>query len=88
MSKVEKLLISRDNPDGVTLEHVLRLIRREIIDRCASFSNDERLVADYVMHNNIRILDHISDAIELSEDNTRYLDKHLGPAKPGQPRLG
>lgn len=88
MNDVKKILLSKDNPEGVTLETLLRLIRKEILERCSRINRDSRKEADFVMHNNIRILDHLSDAIELSEENARYLDKHLGPPKSGEPRLG
>lgn len=82
-------LVSDSKPDGYKLEEILSVIRSDIIARCGKISADNRPEARHVLHNNMRVLALISDAIQLAEDSTRVLEKAFGPSvKGGPPRIG
>ena len=86
-----RYLVSEENPTGVRLEEILRLIRRDILVRCEKIVDDHRHEAEHVLTNNMRILNLLSDAIALAEDSTHTLDKAFGPSgarKGGPPRIG
>ncbi len=84
-------LASDANPDGYTLEEILRTIRKDIVARSQKITGDKRPEAEHVLSNNIRILNIITDAIALAEDSTKTLNKAFGPGSPpekGKPRIG
>lgn len=81
-------LVSDDKPDGHKLEDILDLVRQDILNRTQKIVADNRREARHVMKNNIRILDLITEAMELAEDSTAVLDKSFGPSEPGNPRIG
>lgn len=76
-------------PDGFRLEDILGIIRNDVIHRTTKIMEDHRTEAQHVLRNNIKILEHLSQAILLAEDSTRTLDKAFGPhADSGSPRIG
>ena len=53
--------------------------------------NDTRPEAQLVLSNNIKVLEHLSEAIKLAESSTHILDKAFGPSQASQggpPRIG
>ncbi len=86
-----RFLCSEKNPEGYKLEDLLLALRGEIIHRCEAIADDHRPEALQVMSNNLVILKHLSDAINLSMDSTRILDRAFGPSQAacgGPPRIG
>ena len=82
-------LVSDDNADGFRLEDILTLIRKDMLYRCNKIVDDQRDEALYVMNNNMKILNLISDAIDLARDSTNALDQAFGKSvKGGPPRIG
>ncbi|MEQ8604702.1 MAG: hypothetical protein RIB45_15420 [Marivibrio sp.] len=84
-------LVSEENPTGLKLELVLMALRREVLTRCTKITDDMRPEAQQVLANNIKILEHLSEAIKLAENSTHILDKAFGPSqadKGGPPRIG
>ena len=84
-------LVSDENPGGRKLEDILIELRADILTRCTKISGDLRPEALDVMANNMAILQHVSDAIELAMDSTALLDRAFGPSqtgKGGPPRIG
>lgn len=84
-------LVTEENPAGKKLEEVLAMIRRDILDRCGLIADDGRAEAKAVLANNMRILNFLTDAIEIAEESTNILDKAFGPSqasKGGPPRIG
>lgn len=81
-------LMSDVNPDGMKLEDILVVIRRDIIYRCTKIMDDGRPEAKHVLENNIEILGLLSDAIRLAEDSTHTLDKAFGTRGVEGPRIG
>ena len=81
-------LMNEDNPNGHRLEDILALIRKDMILRATKIVDDHRAEARRVLENNIRILQLLTESINIAEDSTRLLDKNLGPSQPGQPRIG
>ncbi|WP_421879331.1 hypothetical protein [Pacificispira sp.] len=84
-------LVSEEHPDGQRLETILRILRKDVLIRCTKITDDARPEAQHVLANNIKVLEHLSEAIRLAEDSTRVLDKAFGPsqaAKGGPPRIG
>lgn len=81
-------LMTEENPDGHKLEDLLKTVRKELLSRSTKLADDDRKEAKHVMGNNIRILDHLTEAIKLAEDSTDLLDRSFGPSVPGQPRIG
>lgn len=86
-----RFLISDENPGGYKLEDILTVIRADVIKRCTKIALDERSEAQHVVANNMAVLQHLTQAIELARDSTRVLDKAFGPSKAAQggpPRVG
>ena len=86
-----RYLVSDTNPQGMKLEDILRVIRRDILVRCEKIVDDHRTEAGQVLANNKRVLNLLTDAIALAEDSTRILDKAFGPSAAqngGPPRIG
>jgi hypothetical protein len=84
-------LVSDENPNGLKLELLLMALRREVLTRCNKIADDTRPEAQHVLKNNIKVLEHLTAAIELADDSTHVLDKAFGPsqsAKGGPPRIG
>lgn len=84
-------LVSEENPEGYRLEDILTAVRKDILLRCTKISDDGRVEAKHVLANNVKILDHVTQAIALAEESTAILDKAFGPsqaAKGGPPRIG
>lgn len=70
---------------------ILKTIRDDMIIRCGFLIDDRRSEAEHVIGNNVKILNHLSEAISLAEDSTKILDKAFGPSASGQggpPRIG
>ena len=86
-----RFLRSDKHPEGYKLEDLLMHLRADMIHRCEAIANDHRPEALAVMHNNLKILTHLSESISLALDSTRLLDRAFGPsqaAKGGPPRIG
>ncbi len=81
-------LITDDNPEGHRLEDILAMIRKDMILRATKIVDDHRAEARQVLENNLKILQLLTESINIAEDSTRLLDKHLGRSQPGQPRIG
>ena len=81
-------LVTEENPDGYKLEDILKVIRKEIIQRANKISDDGRPEATAVLNNNIKILTLLSQSIEIAEDSTKILDKSFGPHRSDRPRIG
>lgn len=84
-------LRSDRNPEGHKLEDLLVQLRADILHRCEIISGDTRPEALHVMANNVKILGHLSEAINAALDSTRVLDRAFGPsqaAQGGPPRIG
>ena len=73
-----KLLVSDDNPNGAKLDDVLRAVRNDIIARCqASVAVHDR-DTEKVVANNMRILNLLTECIELAETSTEILVQAYG----------
>jgi len=86
-----RYLISDENPAGRKLEDILLEVRADVLLRCTKISSDERPEALQVMTNNMQVLQHLTQAIELAQESTRLLDRAFGPSqaeKGGPPRIG
>lgn len=86
-----RFLVSDENPTGHRLEDVLHAIRTDIMTRCLKLVGDASPQARSVLANNMRILNHLTDSIELAEDSTKLLNDAFGPSKAGAggpPRIG
>lgn len=86
-----RFLVSDEKPDGYKLEDILTVLRNDVITRCGKIAEDKRPEAQHVLSNNIKILQLLEDAVLLSEDSSRVLDKAFGPSqasKGGPPRIG
>jgi hypothetical protein len=84
-------LRSDKNPSGHKLEDLLMQLRADLLHRCDVISADTRPEALHVMANNMKILGHVTEAINLALDSTRVLDRAFGPsqaAQGGPPRIG
>jgi hypothetical protein len=81
-------LVTEDNPEGYKLEEILAAIRKEIILRATKILDDNRPEARQVLDNNVKILQLLSDSINIAEESSRVLDQSFGPHQPGQPRIG
>ena len=86
-----RFLCSETHPEGYKLEDLLLALRADLLHRCEVIAEDHRTEALHVMANNLKILSLLSEAITLSMDSTRVLDRAFGPsqaAQGGPPRIG
>jgi len=84
-----KFLVSETTPDGYKLEDILLTIRADIVKRCEKVVDDHRPEALHVMANNMKILNMVTECIELAMDSTAVLNRAFGPSvKGGPPRIG
>ncbi|PWE18218.1 histidine kinase [Marinicauda salina] len=86
-----RFLKSETNPEGRKLEDILLELREDVLKRCTKIAGDHRPEALHVMANNMKILEHMTAAIELAQDSTNLLDRAFGPSeadKGGAPRIG
>ena len=73
-------LATDEKPEGYKLEDILSIIRQDILLRAGKIAGDNRPEARHVMANNMRILEKLTECIELAEDSTRVLDRTFGQA--------
>jgi hypothetical protein len=86
-----RFLQSDENPTGFRLEDILIVLRTDVLKRCVKIASDERPEALHVMANNTKVLDLLSQAIDLAQDSTKTLDRAFGPSHArdgGEPRIG
>ncbi|NQV81926.1 MAG: histidine kinase [Alphaproteobacteria bacterium] len=82
-------LVTEDKPDGHRLEDILNAVRGDIIKRATKIADDRRPEAAHVLKNNVRILELLTEAIQLADDSTATLTRAFGPnLKGGPPRIG
>ena len=81
-------LITDENPQGYKLEDILEILRKDMILRATKIVDDHKPQAKQVLENNIKILGLLSECIRIAENSTQVLDKELGPARRGKPRIG
>lgn len=80
-------LSTDENPDGYKLEDILSIIRADIINRAGKIAGDNRPEARQVIANNMRILEKLTDCIELAEASTDVLNRSFGQSGK-EPRIG
>lgn len=80
-------LITEENPKGSKLEDVLRKVRADVTLRQVKIINDDNVVAQQVIANNIKILNLITESIDLAENSSQLLDKAFGKSGSA-PRIG
>ncbi|MEE2565176.1 histidine kinase [Hyphobacterium marinum] len=86
-----RFLISDANPGGRKLEDILLDLRSDVLKRCTKIAEDHRPEALHVLANNVKVLEHLTAAIELAQDSTVLLDRAFGPSEAqdgGAPRIG
>lgn len=83
-----RFLQSEENPNGFKLEEILAVIRADVLKRAVKIAHDDRPEALRVMANNVKILQHLTDAAELARNSTQILDRAFGPHEDGKPRIG
>ncbi|MEN0653120.1 MULTISPECIES: histidine kinase [Hyphobacterium] len=86
-----RFLVSDSNPDGRKLEDILLDLRSDVLKRCTKIAEDHRPEALHVLANNVKVLEHLTAAIELAQDSTTLLDRAFGPSEArhgGPPRIG
>lgn len=86
-----RFLKSDTNPGGRKLEEILMELRSDVLLRCTKIADDHRPEALKVLANNMKVLEHLTAAIELAQDSTNVLDRAFGPSEAsdgGAPRIG
>ena len=86
-----RFLKSDANPGGRKLEDILMELRADVLLRCTKIADDHRPEALKVLANNMKVLEHLTAALELAQDSTHVLDRAFGPSEAddgGQPRIG
>lgn len=76
-----KLLISKDNPEGHTLEAVFRMIRGDILTRCVEMTDDTHLEVQQVMSNNMYILSLMEQIISHAEASSEVMQRIYGKSQ-------
>lgn len=80
-------LSTDENPEGYKLEDILTIIRQDVIKRAGLIAGDTKPEARQVLANNVRILQHLTESIELAEDSSRVLQRSFGNSGDA-PRIG
>lgn len=83
-----QFLATEEKPDGFKLEEILAAIRKDVILRASKIVDDGRAEARKVLDNNVKILQLLTDSIQIAEESTRLLDRAFGPHQDGKPRIG
>ncbi|WP_417830815.1 hypothetical protein [Terasakiella sp.] len=73
-----KLLVSKDNPNGHTLEAVFRMIRGDILKRCNDMQDDHNPEIQEVMANNMYILGLMEQIIAHAEASSVVMRRIYG----------
>lgn len=73
-----KLLVSKDNPEGHTLEAVFRMIRGDIIQRVNDIHSDPHPEIQAVITNNMYILGLMEQIIAHAEDSSSVMKRMYG----------
>jgi len=76
-----KLLVSKDNPDGYTLESVFRMIRGDILKRCNEMQEDHNPEIQEVMANNMYILGLMEQIIAHAEASSAVMRRKYGKSQ-------
>jgi len=76
-----KLLVSKDNPNGHTLEDVFRMIRGDILQRCNDMQNDPNPEIQEVMSNNMYILGLMEQIIGHAESSSSVMKRIYGKSQ-------
>jgi hypothetical protein len=84
-----RFLATDENPGGWKLEDILSAIQDDIVRRSNKIIDDHRDEARRVLHNNIEILQLLTECIDLARNSTKTLAS-LGPSRApsGPPRIG
>lgn len=73
-----RLLVSKDNPDGHTLEDVFRMIRGDILKRCNDMQDEKNPEIQDVMTNNMHILSLMEQIIAHAESSSTIMKRIYG----------
>jgi hypothetical protein len=76
-----KLLVSKTNPDGYTLEAVFRMIRGDILKRCVDMSEDTHPEVQNVLANNMYILGLMEQIIAHAESSSEVMKRIYGKSQ-------
>ncbi|SCA55008.1 hypothetical protein MTBPR1_10255 [Candidatus Terasakiella magnetica] len=76
-----KLLISKDMPDGHTLEDVFRMIRGDILERCHEMHSDSHPEIQEVLSNNMYILGLMEQIIAHAESSSEIMKRIYGKSQ-------
>ena len=85
---MSQFLVTEENPEGYKLEEILSAVRNDVLVRATKIMTDTRPEAQHVLANNMRVLQLLTESIQLAEDSTRVLEKSFGPHVEGSPRIG
>ncbi len=83
-----QFLVNDENPQGYKLEDLLSVIRNDVLIRATKIMNDGRAEAQQVLANNMRVLQLLTESIQIAEDSTGILEKSFGKHVDGTPRIG
>lgn len=73
-----KLLVSKNNPNGHTLEDVMRMIRGDIITRVNEMHSDPRPEVQEVITNNMYVLGLMEQIIAHAESSSEVMKRIYG----------
>lgn len=76
-----KLLISKTNPNGHTLEDVFRMVRGDILKRCLDMQEDNNSDVQQVMANNMYILGLMEQIIAHAESSSAIMKRIYGKSQ-------
>ena len=83
-----QFLVTDENPRGHALEEILSSIRNDVLIRATKIMDDGRAEAQQVLANNMRVLQLLTESIQIAQDSTRVLEKSFGKHVDGTPRIG
>ncbi len=76
-----KLLVSKDNPDGYTLESVFRMVRGDILARVNEIHDDPNPEVQEVITNNMYILGLMEQIITHAENSSSVMKRIYGKSQ-------
>lgn len=82
-----KILMGRDNPEGIKLEDLLKQLREEVRGKSELIKDSEHPQRDMILRHNAIICDKLLEAESIQRETYRQLDAVAPNEGPSKPRL-
>lgn len=76
---MDPYLVAETMPRAHRLDDILMILREHLCSRSLAFADNRLPEAKQVMRNNMRVLELLTEAIELAQESNRLLNRSFGP---------